>query len=61
MRGAIPPLPKFAFMAWCSFETLGQLYLYLIFGNNTKERQDAGEDRIMRSFVSFTRHQVSMG
>jgi hypothetical protein len=27
MRGAIPPLPQYAFMAWCSFEAQGQLYL----------------------------------
>jgi hypothetical protein len=29
MRGAIPPLPQYAFMAWCSVEekALGQLYL----------------------------------
>jgi hypothetical protein len=29
MRGAIHPLPQYAFMAWCSVEALGQLYLYL--------------------------------
>jgi len=29
MRGAIPQLPQYAFMAWCSFKTQGQLYLYL--------------------------------
>jgi hypothetical protein len=27
MRGAIPPLPKYAFVAWCSVKTQG-LYLY---------------------------------
>jgi hypothetical protein len=30
MCGAIPPLPQYAFMAWCSVEVRGQLYfLYL--------------------------------
>jgi hypothetical protein len=27
MSGAIPQLPQYAFMAWCSVETQGQLYL----------------------------------
>jgi len=27
MRGAIPPLPQYAFMAWCSVKARGQLYL----------------------------------
>jgi hypothetical protein len=26
MRGAIPPLPQYAFMAWCSAKAQGQLY-----------------------------------
>jgi hypothetical protein len=32
MSGAIPPLPQYAFMAWCSVEARGQIYicLYLI-------------------------------
>jgi len=31
MRGAtIPLLPQYAFMAWCSVKTQGQLYLYLL-------------------------------
>jgi hypothetical protein len=28
MSGAIPPLPQYAFMAWCSVKAQGQLYLY---------------------------------
>jgi hypothetical protein len=27
MRGAIPPLPQCAFMAWCSVKAQGQLHL----------------------------------
>jgi hypothetical protein len=30
MGGAVPPLPQYAFMAWCSVGgAQGQLYLYL--------------------------------
>jgi hypothetical protein len=29
MSGAIPPLPQYAFIAWCSVKALGQLYLQL--------------------------------
>jgi hypothetical protein len=29
MRGALPPLPQYALMAWCSVKAQGQLYLHL--------------------------------
>jgi len=29
MSGAIPLLPQYTFMAWCSVKAQGQLYLYL--------------------------------
>jgi hypothetical protein len=29
MSGAIPQLPQYASMAWCSVKEQGQLYLYL--------------------------------
>jgi hypothetical protein len=29
MRGAIPPLPQYTFMALCSVKAQGQLYFYL--------------------------------
>jgi hypothetical protein len=29
MRGAIPPLTHFPFMAWCLVKAQGQLYIYL--------------------------------
>jgi hypothetical protein len=28
MRGAIPPLPQYAFMAWCSVKAQGQLFTF---------------------------------
>jgi hypothetical protein len=30
MSGAIPPLPQYASMAWCSVKEQGQLYLLLL-------------------------------
>jgi hypothetical protein len=30
MSGAKPPLPQYAFMAWCLVKAQGQLYLYHI-------------------------------
>jgi len=30
MSEAIPPLPQYAFMAWCLVEAQGQLYLYIL-------------------------------
>jgi hypothetical protein len=30
MSGDIPPLPQYAFMAWCSVKAQGQLYLFTI-------------------------------
>jgi hypothetical protein len=30
MRGAIPSLPQYAFMAWCSVKNAAQGYLYLL-------------------------------
>jgi len=29
MRGAIPPLSQYTFMAWCLVKAQGQVYLYL--------------------------------
>jgi hypothetical protein len=33
MREAIPPLPQYAFMAWCSEKKVaqGELYLYIYY------------------------------
>jgi hypothetical protein len=31
MRGDIPPLPQYVFMAWCSVKAQGQLYLLPFF------------------------------
>jgi hypothetical protein len=31
MSGGIPPLPRYAFMAWCSLKAQGQLYFTLLY------------------------------
>jgi hypothetical protein len=31
MSVAIPPLPQYAFMAWCPVKAQGKLYLYLFY------------------------------
>jgi hypothetical protein len=28
MSGAVPPLPQYAFMAWCLVKAQGQLYIF---------------------------------
>jgi len=30
MSGAIPPLPQYAFMVWCSVKAQGQLYIFTL-------------------------------
>jgi hypothetical protein len=42
MSGAIPPLPQYAFMVWCSVKAQGQLYLYF-----TQVYGEHGEDDYM--------------
>jgi hypothetical protein len=49
MSGAIPPLPQYAFMAWCLVKAQGLLYLYKM-----EEEQEIGEDCIMSSFITCT-------
>jgi hypothetical protein len=39
MHGAIPPLPQYAFMAWCLVKAGGQLYLYPLGALIAKEIQ----------------------
>jgi hypothetical protein len=38
MSGAVPPLPHYAFMAWCSVKAQGQLYLTLLSKRITADR-----------------------
>jgi len=32
MRGAIPPLPQYAFMKWCSVKGQGQINIFTFYG-----------------------------
>jgi hypothetical protein len=48
MRGAIPPLPQYVFMAWCSVEAQGQLLLsqhFLANGESHENSQTSGSLR----------------
>jgi hypothetical protein len=49
MSGAIPPLPQYAFMAWYSVKTQGQLYLYLYFKTNNRNTINALSKLLMPS------------
>jgi hypothetical protein len=40
MSGAIPSLPQYASMAWCSVKAQGQLYIYLYLYGPNKQRKN---------------------
>jgi hypothetical protein len=46
MRGAIPPLPQYAFMAWCLVKTQGQLHLYFTIFTLLNECGTADSDTV---------------
>jgi hypothetical protein len=48
MLGAIPLLPQYAYMAWCSVKAQGQLYLYL-WGETVAYRRDSTNDKLVFS------------
>jgi hypothetical protein len=54
MSGAIPPLPQHAFIAWCSVETQGKLYLYLLWRNIRKPR-------LLMAFITKAGRSVFIG
>jgi len=39
MRGAVPPLSKYAFMGWCPVKAQGQLYLFTLVTYPDKSNQ----------------------
>jgi hypothetical protein len=53
MRGVIPRLPRYAFMAWCLVKTQGQLYLYLT-KRNIYCRNVGPSDRAVKGTCSCT-------
>jgi hypothetical protein len=55
MSGVIPPLPQYAFMAWCSVKAQGQLYLYL----NGKEHKE--ESRSLRLAEGNKKFRILVG
>jgi len=63
MSGAIPRLPQYTFMAWCSVEAQGQLYLlplrnmqnggrpcYPLFEDSSCSSSDAEYEGVSKSF-----------
>jgi hypothetical protein len=54
MRGAIPPLPQYALLVWCSVKVQGQFYIYL---NNQTPFMDCLKevlwDKLCTSWASF--------
>jgi hypothetical protein len=59
MSGAIPPLPQYTFMAWCSVKAQGQLYLYLYCFQEPRLR--VFENRVLRRTFGLKREQVARG
>jgi hypothetical protein len=53
MSGAIPPLPQYAFMAWCSVKTQGQLDLFLLFALQTQGYLTPHSEEKMAASVFF--------
>jgi hypothetical protein len=52
MTGAIPPLSKYALMAWCLVKKHRDNFTFTF----KKEEQQQGENYIMRIFIIRTRH-----
>jgi hypothetical protein len=60
MCGAIPPLPQYAFMAWCSVKKAqGQLYLYLRGYNVSVSYNNLDEWMVRDQFLAGTMVFVS--
>jgi hypothetical protein len=45
MSGALPPLPQYAFMAWCSVKVQGQLY--------TERKRKIYKERIVKNYTKY--------
>jgi hypothetical protein len=55
MRGVTPPLPEYAFMAWCSVKKKhGDNFTFTFTGQNKSMGIDTQEPPIVRLFVQFT-------
>jgi hypothetical protein len=57
MRGAIPPLPQYAFMAWCLVKAQGQLYILkevYCYENRPMFLRACHWDRSWDSWVQYT-------
>jgi len=61
MRGAIPQLPKYALMAWCSLKAQGRLYRYTVKSfllvSRCKYRLELLEKRVMKEKSTLKREE----
>jgi hypothetical protein len=58
MSGAIPPLPQYAFMAWCLVTAKGKLYLYLTFTIKQKVKYRLTFIRVAMLFYKYLNRAV---
>jgi hypothetical protein len=62
MRGGIPPLPQYAFVAWCSVKKSQvqlYIYLYLLLSEGGKKRRfTAFENSVLRRMFGPKREEV---
>jgi hypothetical protein len=58
MSGAIPPLPQYAFMAWCLVKAQGQLYL-LPFTLHIMQLKNCKEAGFLADNPRFARPSIS--
>jgi hypothetical protein len=55
MNGAIPPFPRYAFMAWCLVTAQGQIYLYLR-ARDVKVYMDIDNIDNKRTYRRYVKH-----
>jgi hypothetical protein len=60
MRGTIPPLPKYAFVAWCYVKAKGCIYLYE-YSVATLQSMTLGEQEILPELDNPSIHEYSVG
>jgi len=59
MNGTIPPLPQYAFMAWCSAKAQGKLCLYdtsIVMGCDDEEKEIMNTEQQLTPSPPLPRH-----
>jgi hypothetical protein len=60
MSGVIPPLPQYAFMAWCSVKAQGQLYFILLYHKTTEKRQGISTHLSLKTIMRYTPYVLGL-